>query len=158
MSTSHHLSRSAYDRLKAEYDDLTTRGRIEIAEAIERAREMGDLSENGEYHAAKDHQGHMEGRIRQLEQILETAEIVESTDDGTVAVGTTVTILYDGDSEDMAEQYLIDSVEQRGDGIDVITPGSPLGAAVLGQRAGDTVTYEAPTGAKLSVKILRIEA
>jgi transcription elongation factor GreA len=158
MSTSHHLSRSAYDRLKAEYDDLTTRGRIEIAEAIERAREMGDLSENGDYHAAKDHQGHMEGRIRQLEQILETAEIVESTDDGTVAVGTTVTILYDGDSEDMAEQYLIDSVEQRGDGIDVITPGSPLGAAVLGQRAGDTVTYEAPTGAKLSVKILRIEA
>ena len=119
---------------------------------------MGDLSENGDYHAAKDHQGHMEGRIRQLEQILETAEIVESTDDGTVAVGTTVTILYDGDSEDMAEQYLIDSVEQRGDGIDVITPGSPLGAAVLGQRAGDTVTYEAPTGAKLSVKILRIEA
>ena len=71
------LSREAYDRLQAELDDLTTRGRIEVAQKIERARELGDLSENGDYHAAKDEQGHMEGRIRQLEAMLENAEIVE---------------------------------------------------------------------------------
>ncbi len=73
----HQLSRSAFDRLSAELKDLTTRGRIEVAGKIERARELGDLKENGDYHAAKDEQGHMEGRIRQLESILENAEIVE---------------------------------------------------------------------------------
>ena len=62
----HQFSRAAYDRLKAEFDDLTTRGRIDVAEKIERAREEGDLKENAGYHAAKDEQGHMEGRIRQL--------------------------------------------------------------------------------------------
>ena len=65
------LSREAHARLQAEYDDLTTRGRIDIARKIEVARELGDLSENGDYHAAKDEQGHMEGRIRQLEYLLE---------------------------------------------------------------------------------------
>src|SRR4028118_1859752 len=96
------LSRSAYDRLKAEFEDLTTRGRIEVAQKIETARLMGDLSENGDYHAAKDEQGHMEGRIRQLEHILETSEIIESTPEGEVGLGTIVTIVYDGDSDDMA--------------------------------------------------------
>ena len=69
------LSRDAYDRLQAELDDLTTRGRVEIATAIERARELGDLSENGDYHAAKDDQGKMEARIRQLQAMLKNAEI-----------------------------------------------------------------------------------
>jgi hypothetical protein len=64
----HHLSRAALERLQAEFDDLTTRGRIEVAQKIETARLMGDLSENGDYHAAKDEQGHMEGRIRHLER------------------------------------------------------------------------------------------
>ena len=66
MPQTHHLSVAAYERLKAELDDLTTRGRIEIARKIETARELGDLSENGDYHAAKEEQGKMEGRIRQL--------------------------------------------------------------------------------------------
>src|SRR5690606_31265571 len=78
VATTHHLSQSAFDRLKAEYDDLTTRGRIEIARKIETARELGDLSENGDYHAAKEEQGHMEGRIAHLAAMLENAEIVEA--------------------------------------------------------------------------------
>jgi len=157
MSTAHHLSRSAFDRLKAEYDDLTTRGRIDIAQAIERARELGDLSENGDYHAAKDFQGQMEGRIRQLESILENATIIEGGDDGTISVGHVVTILYDGDSDDMAETYLIDTVEQRSEGFDVITPGSPLGAALIGAVAGATIEYSAPNGAALRVKVVKID-
>ena len=156
MSSTHPLSRAAYDRLKAEHEDLTTRGRIEIAEAIQRARELGDLSENGDYQAAKDQQGHMEGRIRQLESILENAEIVEASDDGTITVGNVVTIVYDGDSDDMAETYLIDSVEQRSTGFDVITPGSPLGAALIGTRVGELVEYDAPNGAKLAVKVIKV--
>ncbi len=156
MSQANQLSRSAYDRLHAEYEDLTTRGRIEIAQAIERARELGDLSENGDYHAAKDQQGHMEGRIRQLEAILENADVVEAGEAGVVSVGTLVTFVYDGDDDDSAETYLIDSVEQRAEGIDVITPGSPMGEALVGRREGEHVTYTAPNGNSLGVKILKV--
>ena len=112
----HHLSRSAYDRLKAEFDDLTTRGRIEVANKIETARLMGDLSENGDYHAAKDEQGHMEGRIRQLEHLLDPLnhEIVEAGRRRLVGPGLQiVTILYEGDDDDMAERYLIGHPSRR---------------------------------------------
>ena len=157
MATTHQLSPTAFERLKAEHEDLTTRGRIEIAQAIERARELGDLSENGDYHAAKDQQGHMEGRIRQLEVILANCEIIEAVDDGVVGVGSIVTILFEGDDEDMAERYLVDTVEERRSGIDVVTPGSPMGAALMGAAEGAAVAYAAPNGAEIRVKILRIE-
>ena len=98
----------------------------------------------------------MEGRIRQLEAILENAEVIEGAEDGVVAVGVNVTIVYDGDNDDAAEVYLIDTVEQRREGTDVITPGSPIGAALLGHREGDHVTDEAPNGASLGVKILKV--
>jgi len=144
----HQLSRATFDRLKAEFDDLTTRGRIEVAEKIERAREEGDLRENAGYHAAKDEQGHMEGRIRQLEHMLEHAEIV---DDQFV-----YTILYDGDSPDMAERYVVGHVEELIDGADVISASSPLGSALEGATAGQQVTYQAPNGA-LTVTVLTVE-
>src|SRR3954462_8647871 len=117
------LSQEAYDRLRAELDDLTTRGRIEVAAKIERARELGDLSENGDYHAAKEQQGMMEGRIRQLESILNEATIVEVTTDGVVGAGCVVTIAYEGDADEDAEQYLIGHIEERHDELDVISPG-----------------------------------
>jgi transcription elongation factor GreA len=143
------LSRDAYDRLKAEFDDLTTRGRIEVAEKIERAREEGDLRENAGYHAAKDEQGHMEGRIRQLEHILDNAEIVEDQ--------YVYTIVYEGDSDDMAERYVVGNLEEEVEGADVISASSPLGAALQGATEGTSVTYEAPNGA-LTVKILKVES
>lgn len=142
------LSQAAYDRLKAEFDDLTTRGRIEVAEKIERAREEGDLKENAGYHAAKDEQGHMEGRIRQLEHMLENCEIVQDQ--------VVYTIVYAGDSDDMAERYVIGNMEEQVDGADVISPASPLGAALQTASEGDTVSYEAPNGA-LSVTVLKVE-
>jgi transcription elongation factor GreA len=156
MAQTHQLSRAAYDRLVAEHDDLTTRGRIEIAQAIERARELGDLSENGDYHAAKDQQGHMEGRIRQLETIIENADIVEPGPEGVAAVGTVVTIVYDGDDDDMAERYLLGHVEERTGDLDVISPGSPLGAALVGTAEGETVAYAAPNG-ELRVRVVKVE-
>lgn len=155
----HRLSRGALERLQAEHLDLTTRGRIEVAGRIGRAREMGDLKENGDYHAAKDEQGHMEGRIRQIEAILENYEIVEAATDGTVAHGSIVTVLYDGDAPSQAERYLIGHMEEQPDdpNVSVMSATSPLGAALLGAKAGDTVTYQAPTGA-LTVNVLRVEA
>ncbi|WP_420450925.1 transcription elongation factor GreA [Ilumatobacter sp.] len=142
------LSQVAYDKLQAEFDDLTTRGRIEVANKIELAREEGDLKENAGYHAAKDEQGHMEGRIRQLEHLLENAEIVEAA--------PVYTIVYEGDSEDMAERYLIGNMEEEVEGADVISSTSPLGAALEGASGGDTVTYEAPNGS-LTVTVLKVE-
>jgi transcription elongation factor GreA len=155
MTQTHQLSRSAYNRLQAEHDDLTTRGRIEISQAIERARELGDLSENGDYHAAKDQQGHMEGRIRQLEAILENAEIVDDAVEGVVSAGSIVTIRYADDSDDEAETYLLGHIEEKGE-YDVISPTSPLGSALIGKQAGDEVEYDAPNGV-LKVVLLKAE-
>jgi transcription elongation factor GreA len=156
MTHAHALSRAAYERLQAELEDLTTRGRIEIARAIERARELGDLSENGDYHAAKDAQGHMEGRIRQLEKLLEEAVVVDVVEHGAVMAGSVVTICYEGDDEDDdAETYLIGSIEEKHPELDVISPQSPLGEALMGHEEGDWVEYEAPTGV-LKVKIVAV--
>jgi transcription elongation factor GreA len=154
MAQTHHLSREAYDRLKAEHDDLTTRGRVEIARKIESARELGDLSENGDYHAAKEEQGKMEGRIRHLAALLLDAEIVESASTGTVAIGSVVSLRYEGDDD--TEQYLIGSIEERRDNLDVISPGSPLGEALVGASVGANVSFEAPTGGVLRVEVVDV--
>lgn len=143
------LSRTTYDRLKAEFEDLTTRGRIELAEKIERAREEGDLKENAGYHAAKDEQGHMEGRIRLLEHLLESAEVVDSC--------PIYTFVYEGDSDDMAETYLIGHIEEQPpDGVEVMGPESPLGEALLGAGEGELVRYQAP-GGEMGVRVLKVE-
>jgi transcription elongation factor GreA len=149
----HQFSPAAFERMQAEYDDLTSRGRIQVAQKIQRARELGDLSENGDYHAAKDEQGHMEGRIRELEYLIQNGEVVEAGDDGLVHVGQLITILYEGDSEDMAETYIIGHIEERIGGYDIVSPGSPLGSALLGADVGSWVSYEAPNG-ELKVKVL----
>ena len=154
MAQTHHLSQKAYDRLKAEHDELTTVGRVEIARKIESARELGDLKENGDYHAAKDHQGQMEARIRQLAAMLENAEIVEGTDGDVVEPGAVVQLRYEGD-EDL-DTFFYGSVEERGVDHEIITPGSPLGTALVGCKVGDKVEYESPTGATLTVEVVAI--
>jgi transcription elongation factor GreA len=155
--TETHLSQPAYDRLKAELDDLTTRGRTQIAQQIERARELGDLSENGDYHAAKDEQGKMEARIRQIQAILDSAVIVD-VPEGTEQVhpGSVVTIRYEGDDD--TETYLLGSIEERGTEHEVMSPRSPLGSAIIGRAVGDVVEYETPAGALLKVEIVGVGA
>lgn len=155
MAQTHQLSQAAYDRLKSEYDELTTIGRVEIARKIEAARELGDLSENGDYHAAKEEQGKMEGRIAHLGSMLENAEIVTDAGGGdTVGAGSVVSIRYEGDDE--VERYLIGSIEERHDDLDVISPTSPLGSALMGAKAGDSVQYQAP-GGMLGVEVVTVE-
>lgn len=143
------LSRATYDRLAAEFQDLTSRGRIEVAEKIERAREEGDLKENAGYHAAKDEQGHMEGRIRQLEHLLESSDVVDHC--------PVFTIVYEGDTDDLAERYLIGHMEEQpGDGVEVMGIDAPLGAALEGAQVGDVVAYQAP-GGEMRVRVLSVE-
>ncbi len=150
------LTRETYERLQAELEDLRTRGRVEIARAIEAARALGDLSENGDYHAAKDSQGKMELRIRQLGAMLAGAEIVDSDaapSDGAVRTGVVVALRYAGDDD--VEQFLIGSIEERREGVSVVSPNSPLGQALIGKRKGDTVAYDAPSG-QLEVEVVEV--
>lgn len=155
MPDVHHLSQDAHDRLSAELQDLTTRGRIEIAEKIEAARKLGDLSENGDYHAAKETQGLMEERILHLSRILTDAVIIDAgADGGGVALGSIVTVLYDGDDE--PERLLFGSVEERADGVMIVSPGSPMGKALLGAGAGDQVEFETPAGMTETVTVVEV--
>jgi transcription elongation factor GreA len=147
------LTRATYERLSAELEQLTTEGRVEIARAIERARHLGDLSENADYHAAKDQQGHMEARIRKLEAMLKDVEVVDDVATSEVNTGTVVSLRYEGDDD--VERYLVGSIEEEQDGVSVVSPDSPLGQALLGRKAGDVVEYEAPGGV-LKVEIVSI--
>src|SRR5580693_7232297 len=101
------LTPATYERLVAELEDLTTRGRVEIAQQIEAARALGDLSENGDYHAAKDFQGKMESRVRQLQAMLKEVVIVDEAgaEDGSISLGSTVTLRYEGDDEDDTQRF-----------------------------------------------------
>ena len=145
MPDAHHLSQAAHDRLSAELQELTTRGRIEIADKIEAARKLGDLSENGDYHAAKEAQGLMEERILHLSKILLDAEIINTSAAGSgVILGSVVTVRYDGDDD--PERLLVGSVEERNPDVTVVSPGSPMGEALLGAAAGDSVEFDSPGG------------
>jgi transcription elongation factor GreA len=151
------LTQDAYDKLKAELDNLKGPVRQEIVSRISAAREEGDLSENGGYHAAREDQGKNEGRIRQLEAMLERAKVGETPpDDGVVEPGMKVTYKFVDDDDEEAETFLLGAreMEDVANGIKVYSPQSPLGTAINGASKGDTVSYEAPNGKKLEVVIL----
>ena len=156
MAKTHELSQKAHDRLVAELEDLRTRGRIEMADRIERAREHGDLKENAEYHAAKEEKSKMEARIAQVTEILAHATIVEAGDSDQVIAGSVVLLRYEDDEDDEAERYLIGSIEERHDDLHVVSPQSPLGEKLLGAKVGDTVSFDSPAG-QMSVVVLGIE-
>ena len=152
------LTQDAFDRLTAELAHLKGEGRRAIAAKIAHAREEGDLSENAGYHAAREEQGHQEARIRQLAAMLENAQVGQapaSTDE--VIPGAKVTIYYDDDPED-EDSFVLGSREMMGidDHVDleVFSPQSPLGAAVMGAKVGSTVAYTAPTGKRIEVTIV----
>ena len=147
------LTQEAYDRLKAEFDHMSGPGRTEISKKIEEARQEGDLRENGGYHAAKEEQGKQEARIRQLRQLLETAQVGEApiSDDGSISLGMVVTVELMGDEE----TFLLGSREVAGDtDVDVYSEKSPLGSAILGRKVGDSTSYTAPNGKEIAVKIV----
>lgn len=155
------LTQEAYDKLEAELSQLKTVGRPEVSARIAAAREEGDLSENGGYHAAREEQGQMESRIRQLEDLLRRAKVGEA--DGArdeVSPGKIVTVAYDGDEDD-TDTFLLGSREVLSTddtvGYDVYSPQSPLGAAVLGAKVGDEVRYAAPNGKELMVVVTKVE-
>lgn len=151
------LTQSAYDKLVAELENLKGPVRQEVVEKISAARDEGDLKENGGYHAAREEQGRIEGRIRQLEDMLRRAEVGETPeDDGTVSPGMKVTYKFVGDDDDEAETFLLGAREMEDEDSDlkVYSPQSPLGSAIIGASKGDTVSYVAPNGKELQVVIV----
>ncbi|MFA9429764.1 transcription elongation factor GreA [Egicoccus sp. AB-alg2] len=143
------LSQEAYDRLQAELETLKTEGREQISAEIEVARAHGDLRENAEYHAAKDEQGKMEARIRQLEALLRDARIGQPQDTDEVRPGLVVVLDVEGDEE----TYLVGSREDQHEDLDILSADSPMGTAVIGARAGDKVHFDTPTGMTLEVTV-----
>ncbi|CAB4626300.1 unannotated protein [freshwater metagenome] len=152
------LTQAAFDRLQEEYDHLTGPKRTEITKRIELAREEGDLKENGGYHAAREEQGKNEARVRQLKQLLENSHIgAPESEEDEVAPGKVVTILFTAFGDE--ETFLLGSREESAlASVAVYSPTSPLGAAVLGKRVGETATYELANGKEMSVEIRKVEA
>jgi transcription elongation factor GreA len=147
------LTQDAYDRLKHELDELID-NRPVIAAKINDSREEGDLKENGGYHAAREEQGQQEARIRHLQELLRTAKVGEAPpNDGRAEPGMVLTIRYDGDDED--EQFLLATREEGAEGdLEVFSPDSPLGKALLGASEGEIREYELPNGSKQKVKLI----
>ncbi len=148
------LTQEAFDKLQDELDHLRGPVRDEIVARISAARDEGDLKENGGYHAAREEQGKAEARIRQLEDMLRKAQVGETPpDDGVVEPGMVVTIQFAGDSE--SETFLLGAREMAGKDseLQVYSPQSPMGSALLGRRKGDEVDFSAPNGKTLKVAI-----
>ena len=149
------LTQEAYDRLSAELEEAKGPRRADIVAKIEAARDEGDLKENGGYHAAKDEQGKLEARIRQLTQLLRDAKVGEApTSSGVAGPGMVVEVLYEGDDE--PERFLIGSREDKAD-IPVYSANSPLGLALTGTEVGEKVTYTLPNGGSMTVELLSAE-
>ncbi|CAN5138197.1 transcription elongation factor GreA [soil metagenome] len=147
------LTKSAFEKLTSELDDLVTEGRRQMEARLAEARSHGDLRENGDYDAAKNDQGLMEARIRQLEAILNHAKVQEPSDDGTVQVGSVVTV-FDSDGDEV--EYFVATPENKEPGFLLASPAGPLGHALLGARVGETVSYKAPGGTfSLTIKGVR---
>ena len=151
------LTQEGYDLLAAELADRSGPRRQEITKRIELAREEGDLRENGGYHAAKEEQGKNEARIRVLKHLLEHAQIgAPEADQDEVSHGKVVTVRFP--SFDEEETFLLGSREEAAHAsIEVYSPTSPLGAAVLGKRVGETTSYTLANGKEMAVEIVKVE-
>jgi len=150
-----YLSQGKYNELKNELDFLTTTRRGEIAEQLEEAKAFGDLSENAEYHQAREAQASVEQRIGQLEELLKSVEIVSSHKSDAVEVGSKVTLEKVGLQTQQAFEIVgseeVDMSQGR------ISPESPLGRHAMGKKEGQEFMFKTPTGKSIRYKVLKIE-
>ena len=151
------MAKEGYDDLVKELNELKTTRRAEISEKIRVARGFGDLSENSEYDEAKNEQAIVEARILTLENQLKNVKIIEKSDTvkGTVSLGSFVTI-RDVEFGDEMTYRIISSVESSND-MSTITDESPVGKALLGHKAGETVEVTIPSGAQIEYQIIKVE-
>ena len=150
------VSKDGYLKLQNELEHLKTVKRAEIAQAIKKARSFGDLSENSEYDEARDAQAKNEARISELEELIKNAKIVDESAfrTGVVNIGTAVKVHDETFDEDC--EYTIVGSNQVNAATNHISDQSPIGAALIGAKAGDTVTYTAPCG-EVTLKVLSVK-
>jgi transcription elongation factor GreA len=148
-----YLTPEGEKKLRAELAELTGPRREELAKRLRSAIQMGDLSENADYHKAKEDQGFLEGRIQEIEAILRTAVIVEKTNSDVVTVGSHVTVQEDNFSP---ETYSIVGAKEADPRNGKISNESPIGRALMDHKVGDVVSAETP-GGQIKFKILKIE-
>ena len=156
MTEEQYYTEEALAKIKAELDELKKKKRREIAERIRDAKSFGDLSENAEYTDAKEAQAFIEGRIAELEHVLERAKIVKEDGGGTsgeVRVGSKVLTLDDKGKE---KKYALVSANEVDSLKGKISTSSPIGKALLGKKAGDQVEVEVPAG-KMKLTIKKVE-
>ena len=147
------LTQEAYDRLAEELETLINVGRADIAKRIQEAREEGDLKENGGYHAAKEEQGKIEARINRIEQIISTAQVGDAPKaHGVVEQGLVITVNLNGSKK----KFLLGSAEISDDSVEVYSPDSPIGSAILGKKVGDDLEVFLPNGKAIKIKILGV--
>lgn len=147
------LTQAKFDELKAELEQLRGPGRADAVKRVSDSRDEGDLKENAGYHAARDELGKIDGRIAQLVDMLERAQVGETpADDGVVEAGMKVTVKLVG--LDLTETFLFGAREMAGDDIKVYSPQSPLGQAIDGAKRGETVTYTLPNGRDQKAEIV----
>ena len=152
-----YLTRDGRAKLEAELEDLQTNGRRQVAERIGAAKELGDISESGEYEDAKNQQAHLEGRIREVKSILSRAQIIDEENGhgaSEVRVGSKVTVRIDGETEDETWSIVGSAEAKPRDG--KISNESPLGSAMLGKRKNQKVTVNTPSG-MMKLTILKIQ-
>jgi|YNPNPStandDraft_1061719.scaffolds.fasta_scaffold06852_6 transcription elongation factor GreA len=150
------LTSAAIKKIQDELAFLESRERPRVAERIKQARGYGDLSENYEYHAAKEEQGFLEARIRELRAVLSRAQVVDadSLADGVVGLGTRVRVRHREFDEE--EEYTIVTMVDADPGRNRISEQSPIGKALMGARVGDVVEYSAPAGVQ-TLEVLSVE-
>ena len=152
------VTREGYAKLEQDLDNLRTVKRKEVADKIKVARGYGDLSENAEYDAAKEEQAIVEARIADLEATLKVARIIDDNElsHDTVSIGMKVKILADGDDEEDAEEYDITGSTEADMDLNRISDESPVGAALIGHKAGDEVDVTLPNGNIIVYKVLAV--
>jgi transcription elongation factor GreA len=153
MNQQMYLTPEGAEKLRAELKELTGPRREELSQRLRSAIQMGDLSENADYHKAKEDQAFLEGRIQEIEAVLRTAVIVEKTKGDTVNIGSTVTVQEESFDP---ETYYVVGAKEADPRNGKISNESPIGRALMDHKAGDVVEAETP-GGKLKIKILKIE-
>ncbi len=152
MKETEYLTQEKFDEFTKELQELKSVKRKEVAESLEYAKQLGDLSENAEYHEARDAQATIEDRILKLETLLKHAVIVSGNHSGTVSVGSVVTVEKDGKKS----VFTIVGSEEADVSSNKISIRSPFGQAVMGKKKGDDFSFEAPSG-QLKYKVVEVK-
>lgn len=152
MKKTFQFTPEGFKKLQEEYDDLVNNQRARVVDRLQKARAMGDLSENSEYTAAKEEIAFVEGRIKEIEELMKNAEVVDSASSDGIEIGTEVIVEKDGSEErfSIVGEFEADPMAKK------LSATSPIGKALLGKKQGDTVSVEVPVGT-LKYKIKEIK-